>query len=48
MYYCVDCKYFSTKVKGKKNNMYDGFCVKNKKNIIETDRNCKDFVEEMF
>lgn len=48
MYYCVDCKYFSTKVKGKNNAMYDGFCVKNKKNIFETDRGCNDFIEEMF
>lgn len=48
MYFCVDCKYFSTKVKGKNNGMYDGFCVKAKKNIYETDRSCKDFSEEMF
>jgi|GEM_PF-4137168 len=48
MYFCVDCKHFSNKVKGKNNAMYDGFCTKIKKNIYETDRNCKEFAEEMF
>lgn len=48
MYYCVDCKYFSTRVKGNRNARFDGFCTKIKKNIFETDRSCKEFVAEVF
>lgn len=48
MYYCVDCVYFSNKVKENNNEMYDGFFVKKKKNIFETDRSCKDFDEDML
>lgn len=45
MYYCVDCRYFSTKVR-KKNKGYDGHCLKTKKDIFESDRGCEYFEEE--
>ena len=44
--YCVDCRYYSTKVKGH-NTGYDGSCTLLKKNVYETDRGCQDFQEEV-
>ncbi|MCE8426487.1 MAG: hypothetical protein J5U17_12010 [Candidatus Methanoperedens sp.] len=46
MKYCVDCKYFSTKVKGSNREQYEGFCILFKKNVYETNIGCKHFKEE--
>ncbi|MDD5616602.1 MAG: hypothetical protein Q7J35_15320 [Candidatus Methanoperedens sp.] len=46
MKYCVDCRYFTTKVKGSNREQYDGSCTLAKKNVYETNRGCKDFTEE--
>ena len=46
MKYCVDCRYFITKVKGHNKAHYDGSCVLLKKNVYETSRGCKQFKEE--
>ncbi|MFA4958071.1 MAG: hypothetical protein WC556_13975 [Candidatus Methanoperedens sp.] len=46
MKYCVDCKYFSTKVKGSNREKYDGSCGLIKKNVYETNLGCKEFNEE--
>ena len=46
MKYCVDCRYFTTKVKGCNREQYDGSCTFLKKNVYETNRGCKDFTEE--
>lgn len=48
MKYCVECKYFSTKVKGHNKEGFDGSCILVKKNIYETSRACKDFKEDLF
>ncbi|HIH44285.1 MAG TPA: hypothetical protein HA257_04150 [Candidatus Methanoperedenaceae archaeon] len=48
MFYCVDCKNFSTKPKGKTNLPFSGYCTRAKKNVFETDRGCKQFEEEML
>ncbi len=41
--YCVDCNYLSTRVKGKNAQGFDGYCLKIKKNVYQTNRACKDF-----
>ncbi|MFQ6063032.1 MAG: hypothetical protein ACE5KT_02550 [Methanosarcinales archaeon] len=46
MEYCMDCKYFSTKVRGSNKKMFDGYCKKIKKNIYETNPKCKYFERE--
>ena len=48
MNYCVDCKYFSTKVKGGNREQYDGSCSLFKKNVYETNIGCKEFREEQL
>ena len=44
VYYCVDCKSFSTKVKGRTKQGFDGYCLKIKKNVYQTSRACKGFI----
>ncbi len=44
VYYCVDCKNFSTKVKGRNKQGFDGYCLKIKKNVYQTNRACRDFI----
>ncbi len=46
--YCVDCKYFSTKVRGSNRELYDGSCSLFKKNAYETNVGCKEFKEEQL
>ncbi|MFA4934927.1 MAG: hypothetical protein WC568_03730 [Candidatus Methanoperedens sp.] len=46
MKYCVDCRYYTTKVKGSNREQYDGSCTLIKKNVYETNRECKEFKEE--
>ncbi len=46
MYYCVDCKNISAKVRGRNKQGFDGYCLEIKKNVYQTSRACKDFTRE--
>ncbi len=44
--YCVDCNYFSTRIKGRNKQGFDGYCLKAKKNIYQTNRAYNDFIRD--